>query len=554
MSITAAHALVQTLVLNNIERAFCVPGESYIAVLDELRAARDTIELVVCRHEGGAAFMAEAHGRMTGRPGVCLVTRGPGATNAAIGVFSAAQEGIPMVLIVGQVAQQNIGRGAFQELDVATFFGGVAKRVIEINHSARVPELIGRAIDIAISGRPGPVVVSFPEDLQHQAITTSAPLPIQSAFSAPRASDMEQMGQLIQNAAWPMLVLGGSGWSSEAASAAAAFAETLRMPVTTSFRKQDLIDSDNPQYIGSLGPGADPELISALQRADLLLLAGATLGEVETAGFTRLTVPDPAQQIVQVGPEPSALQQAYRAVLAIVSDIASFFHAANTRPALAETPWAAETASQRERYLAFRAPRKVDTEINMSTFWSDLADQLPPNTLLTMGAGNYTHWILRHFHFRRFGTLLAPICAPMGYAVPAAVAASRQFPDRLVVSCSGDGCFLMNGQELATAAQYSANILFLVINNGLYGSVRMHQELRYPGRPYATNLTNPDFAALATAYGLPSASVTTTAELTAALGPMITSTTGPRLIEIRTDPEEITPAGSIDDIRKKPAN
>lgn len=554
MSITGAHALVETLILNGIERAFCVPGESYIAVLDELRSAHDAIELVVCRHEGGAAFMAEAHGRMTGRPGVCLVTRGPGATNAAIGVFSAAQEGIPMLLIVGQVAQQHIGRGAFQELDVATFFGGVAKRVIEINHPARVPELIGRAIDVAISGRPGPVVVSFPEDLQHQVITAFAAPPIQPAFAAPRASDMELMVQLIQNAARPMLVLGGSGWSPGATAAASAFAETFRMPVTTTFRKQDLIDSDNPRYIGSLGPGADPELVSALQTADLLLLAGATLGEVETAGFTRLSVPNPAQQIIQVGPEPSALQQAYRAVLAIVSDTVSFFDAANALPALAEAPWAAETVSQRERYLAFRAPRKVNTEINMGAFWSGLADQLPPNTLITMGAGNYTHWILRHFHFRRFGTLLAPICAPMGYAVPAAVAASRQFPDRLVVSCSGDGCFLMNGQELATAAHYSANILFLVINNGLYGSVRMHQELRYPGRPYATGLTNPDFAALAASYGLPSASVTTTAELTAALDPMIISTTGPRLIEIRTDPEEITPAGSINDIRKKPAN
>ena len=515
-----------------------------------MRDAQESIELVVCRHEGGAAFMAEAYGRLTGRPGVCLVTRGPGATNASIGVFSAAQEGVPMILIVGQVAQQHRGRGAFQELDVSNFFGGIAKWVTEIDHASRMSELISRAFIESTSGRPGPVVLSIPENVQHELVAYSPAPRIQPVRANVGQADTKKLENLIASAQRPLIVLGGSTWSEPATRSLSDFAHRFGIPVTTTFRKQDLIDSEHPQYIGSLGPGASPHLITTLQSADLLLLIGAVLGEVETAGYSRLDVPAPRQKIVQIGPDASFLNVPYHTELAIASSIDGFIQSLSELTTPSVIPWRESGAQARANHLMFREPLKTNDAINMGEFWSTLANRIPTDTVISMGAGNYTHWVLRHFRFKQLGTLLAPICAPMGYAVPAALAASRQNPSRLVIAVSGDGCFLMNSQELAVAAHFNANIIYLVVNNNMYGSVRMHQEQRFPERPYATDLTNPDFSALAVAYGIPSTKVDSQPELDSAFSCMVKDASVPRLIEIMTPPDQITPSATLSDIRK----
>ncbi len=553
MEKTAGELLVECLLNQGCELGFTVPGESFLGVLDALYDRQDDFRLVVCRQEGGAAFMAEAYGKLTGRPGIVFVTRAPGATNASIGVVTAHLDATPMILFVGQTSRGNDGRTAFQEIDLRATFSSMAKMVVEVNDPERIPELVSRAYYTACSGRPGPVVIGLPDDMLTDRVRSDVQIgdPYQDVHTYPSPAALEQLRGLIAGASQPLVIVGGSRWSQEACDDFRHFAESFQLPVATAFRRQDLFPHRHPLYVGSKGPGVDPTPDS-MTDADLLLVVGAPLSELMTRAYTNMAIPRPAQKLVHVCSGPEELGRTYQPDLAIACDMPSFARAARELEAPEGPPkWKTWLTKGRASYEAFIKPKVLtETHADMARAVSWLNETLPDDTLICVGAGNYTHWVLRYYEYQQFGTQLATQCAVMGYSVPAAITASLLHPERLVVAFAGDGCFLMNGQELATAVKYDTNTKFIVVNNNMYGSVRMHQERKFPGRPMAIDLTNPDFAQLAKAYGIPSAVATSNDEFETAFTDLAKAK-GPALIELRTDPNVSNPTATIDDLRNK---
>ena len=542
--------LVDQLKIHGVDHAFCVPGESYLAVLDALHDARNQIRLLTCRQEGGAAFMAEAYGKLTGRPGICFVTRGPGATNASIGVHTAFQDSSPMILFIGQVARDQVEREAFQEVDFRRMFGPMAKWVAQIDAAARIPELVSQAFHRAVSGRPGPVVIALPEDMltDHAEAEDVAPYKIVQPY--PGVADLEAMRGLLSHARQPLMILGGGGWTAAAVDNIRMFSEANHLPVGTSFRCQDLFDNGHPNYAGHVGIGIDPALGERVKQADLLLVVGARLGEMTTSGYTLLKVPVPQQTLIHVHGGAEELGRVYQATLPINAGMVPFAAAARGLPPVEPAAWRDWTKAAHADYLATLKPTQSPGPLQMAEIVTWLRERLPADAIITNGAGNYTTWVHRFHQYRKFRTQLAPTAGSMGYGVPAAVAAKAVYPQRTVVSFAGDGCFLMNGQELATAVQYGLAIIFIVVNNGMYGTIRAHQEREYPGRESGTGLVNPDFAALARAYGAHGATVEKTAEFAAAFEAAAKSGK-PALIEIKLDPEAISPRMSLSQIRER---
>ena len=497
---TGGRILVDQLRAQGVERVTCVPGESYLAALDALHDA--AIEVLVCRAEGGAAMMAEAYGKLTGRPGVCFVTRGPGATNACHGIHIAMQDSTPMILFVGQVDTAMREREAFQELDYRAVFGSMTKWTVEIDRPERIPELVARAFRVAMQGRPGPVVIALPEDmLVAEAAVADAPR-VEAVRSWPAPEDLEALAHHLEAARRPLAVLGGSGWDEAGVWSMVRFAERFRLPVATSFRRAALFPADHPNYAGELGIGPDPRLKARLEEADLVLLVGGRFSEMPSGSYTLLDVPVPRQALVHVHPGAEELGRVYQPTLAIQATPSAFARALDALAPDAEPAWTGTAEAAHAECRAWtETPRTLPGRFQYGAVIAWLRDRLPADAILCNGAGNYAGWLHRHYRFRRFATQLAPTSGSMGYGVPAAVMAKRHHPERIVVALAGDGCFLMNGQEFATAVQYGAAIVVIVVDNGQYGTIRMHQERDYPGRVVATQLTNPDFAMHARAFG-----------------------------------------------------
>jgi len=492
--------LIDQLLCQGVERVTCVPGESYLAALDALYDS--AIDVMVCRAEGGAAMMAEAYGKLTGRPGVCFVTRGPGATNACHGVHIAMQDSTPMILFIGQVDRGMREREAFQEIDYKAMFGGIAKWVVEIDRAARIPELIARAFRVALQGRPGPVVISLPEDMLTELASVANAVRVEPALGWPAPGDMARLGELLAAAKRPIMVLGGSGWDAQACQSLAQFAERFKLPVATSFRRAALCDADHPNYAGELGIGPDARLKQRVAEADLLLLIGGRLSEMPSSSYTLLEIPTPTQQLVHVHPGAEEIGRVYQPTLGILATPKAFAAALGSLSPRAAVAWEGEAAQAHADYLDWtEVPRVLPGDFQYGQVIAWLRDRLPKDSIVCNGAGNYAGWLHRHYRFHSFGTQLAPTSGSMGYGVPAAVLAKHQFPGRTVVALAGDGCFLMNGQEFATAVQLNAAIIVIVIDNGRYGTIRMHQDRDYPGRVVATDLRNPDFATYAVAFG-----------------------------------------------------
>jgi len=547
---TGGRLLVETLALNGADTVFCVPGESYLPVLDALHDAREAIRLLVCRHEGGAANMADAYGKLTGRPGVCFVTRGPGATHASVGVHTAQQYSTPLVLFVGQVSRGMSEREAFQELDVRRVFAPMAKWVAQIERADRIPELVTRAFQTATSGRPGPVVLAVPEDVLAET-TSAAPAGAHRPVQAhPGPGELAALRERLAASLRPLVILGGSGWSAEACADLRRFATANDLPVACSFRRQDLFDNRDERYAGDIGPGVNPALAQRIRDADLLLVVGARLGEMATSGYTLVSIPRPSQRLVHVLTGAEELGRVYQPDLAILSGMPQIASALASLPPVAGRPWGAWTRAAAADRAGWAARVTVPGRLQMWDVMDVLTRRLPEDAIVTNGAGNYSGWVHRFHRYVRHGTQVAPTSGAMGYGVPSAIAAKAVFPERVVVSFNGDGCFLMYGQELATAVQYGLAVVFIVVNNGMYGTIRMHQERRYPGRVVGTELRNPDFAAFARAFGAHGELVEETAQFAPALERALAAGR-PALVELRLDPEAITPATTLAAIRER---
>jgi acetolactate synthase-1/2/3 large subunit len=543
---TGARILVDQLVVHGVDTAFCVPGESYIAVLDALRDA--PIRLVVARHEAGAANMAEAYGKLTGRPGICFVTRAPGATHAATGVYTAFQDSTPLVLFVGQVPLGHRGREAFQELDYEAAFGSFVKLAVEVEHPGDLPEVTARAFRTARSGRPGPVVVALPEDVLSLEADVEDAERYAPARPAPSTDEMAHVRDALERAERPFAVVGGGGWSAEAAADLQAFAEASRLPVAASFRRQDYIDNTSVTYAGALTIGHDEALARRLREADLLLVVGARLGDIPTRGYTTLEPPRTPQTLVHVHADPNELGRVFQPDLPIVSESREFLAAARALDPVdgyARREW---LESAHGDFLASLQHKRGPGDLDLGDVLRHLREHLPDDAILTNGAGNYTVWCHRFYAFRRYGTQLAPCSGAMGYGIPAAIAAQVVHPERDVVCVSGDGDFMMSGHELAAAVQERLPIVVLVVNNGMYGTIRMHQERLFPGRVVGTDLVNPDFVALARAFGAYGELVSRSQDFPAAFG-RARAQERPSLLELRVDPEAISPGATISEIR-----
>jgi acetolactate synthase-1/2/3 large subunit len=543
---TGARILVDQLVVHGVDTAFCVPGESYVAVLDALRDS--PIRLVVARHEAGAANMAEAYGKLTGRPGVCFVTRAPGATHAATGVYTAFQDSTAFVLFVGQVPLAHRGREAFQELDYAETFGAMAKLVVEIEAPAQFPEATARAFQTAVSGRPGPVVVALPEDVLSAEARAEDAAPYSRVRAAPSAEELSRVRELLAAADRPLVVVGGGGWSAEAAADLKAFAEASALPVAASFRRQDYLDNMSPSYAGVLTVGHDQALAGRLRNADLLLVVGSRFGDIATRGYTTLEPPRTPQTLVHAHADPDELGRVFQADLPIVSGSPEFLAAARAVEPVHGAHRAEWTESAHADFLASLRHEPGPGELDTGDVMEHLRRRLPHDAILTNGAGNYTVWCHLYYAFRRYRTQLAPCSGAMGYGIPAAIAAKVVHPERTVVCVSGDGDFLMSGHELAAAVQEKLGIVVLVVNNGMYGTIRMHQERLFPGRVIGTDLVNPDFAAWARAFGAHGEVVVRSGDFPDALERAL-GENRPALLELQVDPEAITPRKTLSQIR-----
>jgi acetolactate synthase-1/2/3 large subunit len=543
---TGARRLVDALVAHGVDRVFCVPGESYLPVLDALHDVADAIQVIACRMEAGAANMAEAHGKLTGRPGVCMVTRGPGATHASVGVHTAHQDSTPMLLFIGQIATVDRGRGAFQEVDYGQFFGPLAKWAVELDDAARVHEVIGRAFATALQGRQGPVAIALPEDMLAAEVDDAPPAVSAVARAGLAPESVAAVRDALAACEKPVLLLGGSGWSAAALADIRAFAEGADLPVVLSFRRKDLFDNDAPHFAGDLGLGTNPKLLQRLRDCDLLIAIGARLGENPTQGYTLFGAAETARKLIHIHAGPEELGRVWPAKHAAVADVAG---AAAALKDVRVTPrWAPWRESARADYAAWTTPVAVTGAVNMSEVVAHIADVAPRDAIVANGAGNYAAWLHRFYRHRAFRTQLAPTSGAMGYGVPAAIAAKLACPDREVYAFAGDGCFLMTGQELATAVQYGANIVIVVVDNGSYGTIRMHQERHFPGRVSATDLRNPDFAAYARAFGAWGATVARTADFAPAFA-AARAAGAPALIHVKTSVEDISPGRTIAALR-----
>ncbi len=541
--------LVDALVGHGVEMAFGVPGESYLSVLDAFYERRNALRLIVCRHEAGAANMAEAYGKLTGRPGVCFVTRGPGACHAAIGLHTAFQDSTPLVLFVGQVRRDTQEREAFQEIDYRRMFGQMAKWVAQIDDAARIPEMVSHAFYTAMAGRPGPVVLAIPEDMQRDLVSIADADCYKVVRPHPGEADMAALRERLLAAERPLLLLGGGGWNAQAVADIKTFAEAFDLPVTVSFRCGDLFDNRHPNYVGDLGTGVNPSLVRRVKEADLLLVAGARLGEVTTQNYSLIALPRPRQQLIHVHAAAEELGRVFQADLPINAAPIPFAAAAASLPAPeGALPWAAWTRAAAADYAANLVPGPCPGALDMNEVMRVLARRLPEDAVIANDAGNFAGWLQRYHQYRRFKSLLGPTSGAMGYGVPAAVAAAIAAPERVTVCFAGDGGFLMAGQEIATAMHYGAKPLILVVNNGSYGTIRMHQERDFPGRVSGTELHNPDFAAYARSFGAHGEVV----EKTADFAPALERALGAgrlALLDLRLDLEAITTRTSLSDIR-----
>ncbi|RKE84280.1 thiamine pyrophosphate-binding protein [Rhizobium sp. AG855] len=549
MKRTGGELIVEALKANGVERVSCVPGESYLAVLDALKDSG--IETLVCRQEGGAAMMADTWGRLTGKPGICMVTRGPGATNASAGLHVARQDSIPMILFIGQIGRDMKEREAFQEVEYRRAFTEFAKWVGEIDDARRIPEFVTRAFAVATSGRPGPVVLTLPEDMLLDEVDAPEAKPYTPVEAHPGPSQIAALGEMLKIAKRPMVVLGGTRWSETSVAGIQAFAEKFKLPVGCSFRRQMLFDHLHPSYAGDVGIGINPALAREVKETDLLILLGGRFSEMPSSSYTLMDIPYPAQKLVHIHPDPSELGRVYRADLAICAAPEEFVSALATLEAQDAPAWAERTETMHAAYLAWSTPPKAGPgAVQMGPVMEWIEANTPKDAIFTNGAGNYATWLHRFHRFQAFNTQAAPTSGSMGYGLPAAVAAKQLFPEREVICFAGDGCFMMHGQEFATAIRYNLPIITLVINNGMYGTIRMHQEREYPGRVSATDLTNPDFAALAKAYGGHGETVEKTEDFAPAF--LRARASGkPAIIEIKLDPEAITPTRTLTQIRNK---
>ncbi len=546
---TGGRILVDNLVAQGCDRIFHVPGESFLAVLDALHD-EPSVDLVTCRQEGGAAFMACADGAMTGRPGVCFVTRGPGATNASIGVHVAMQDSQPMLLFIGDVDRGMRDREGFQEVDLPAMFAPLAKWATRIEDARRIPEYVARAWNIATSGRPGPVVIALPEDMLLDVVEAVDRPAIAEPIQAADAFDLDQLYDLLRAAERPIAIVGGGGWDSDTAEDFARFAESIDLPVACAFRRQDAIDNGSPVWAGNLGYGPNPKLVQRIKAADLLLVVGARLGEATTDGYSLITPEHPGQTLVHVHPDPSEFHRVYRVDLPICARPFEFAVAASATAEAANLPRFDGAAAHAE-WLDWSTPKpRAGVALDLGPCVAAMRAALPADTIICNGAGNFSGWWHRYWAYAAQPSQLAPTAGAMGYGVPAAVAAALRFPDRRVVAVAGDGDFLMNGQELATAVQHDADLLVIVVDNGAYGTIRMHQEREFPTRLSGTQLRNPDFAALARAFG----GWATTVETTEAFAPALARALeqpGLKLLHCKTDAEVISPATTISKLRNR---
>lgn len=540
-TVNGGRLLVDCLITQGADRIFTVPGESFLAVLDALHDSPE-VQTVICRQEGGAAFMACADGAMTGRPGVCFVTRGPGATNASIGVHVAMQDSQPMLLFIGDVDRGMKDREGFQEVDFGQMFGPLAKLVLRIDDPRRIPEYVARAWSVALSGRPGPVVIALPEDMLLEEVTGIEPRPAIHRPAQPVCPDaMGALMGLLEDAAAPIAIVGGAGWHAKAREHFTEFAERMGLPVAGAFRRQDAIPNSSKVWAGNLGYGPNPKLLQRIKDADLILAVGARLGEATTDGYTLITPDHPDQTLIHVHPDPNELGRVYRPDLAICADMAEFAETA----ALWDddvVPFDAGKEAHRE-WLEWTTANPAPYALDMAACVTAMRETLPDDSIICNGAGNFSGWWHRYWHYNGFPSQLAPTAGAMGYGVPAAVAAALRHPERTVVALAGDGDFLMNGQELATAVQYGCDMLVVLVDNGAYGTIRMHQEREFPERVCGTSLHNPDFAALAVAYGGWARRVETTAEFNAALAEA-KERKGLRLLHLIIDVEQLSAGGA----------
>jgi acetolactate synthase I/II/III large subunit len=535
--------LADQLAVHGTEVAFCVPGESYLELLDGLFGS--PIRLITCRHEASAANMAEAYGKLTGRPGVCMVTRGPGATHAAVGVHTAFQDSTPLLLLVGQVSSAQEEREAFQEVDYRRMFGPLAKWVAQIDRVDRIPELIARAYTTACAGRPGPVVLALPEDMLAASSDAADAPAFRRLQPSPAAADIESLRGLLERAERPFALIGGGGWTPAASTDVRTFLEANELPAGAAFRRQDSLDNESPSYAGDVGIGINPALAERVRDADVLLVVGPRLGEMTTSGYTLLTVPEPRQTLVHVHPGAEELGRVYQPDLPILAGMEQF--AAAVRDMRVESRWSVSTLQARAEYEAWQQHEPMAGPVDLGEVVAQLRARLP-EAIVCNGAGNHTVWVHRFWRFHDYPTQLAPTSGAMGYGVPAAVAAKAVHPERDVICFSGDGDFLMSGQELATAVQYNLPVVILVVDNGMYGTIRMHQERHFPGRVVGTDLVNPDFAAYARAFGAFGETVERTDDFAPALERALASGV-PAVVALRIDPEAITPRTTLSAIR-----
>ncbi|QDG79557.1 thiamine pyrophosphate-binding protein [Labrenzia sp. PHM005] len=544
--------LADQLALLGADKIFCVPGESFLGLLEGLYAHQNDVQVITCRHESGAANMADAYGKMTGKPGIVAVTRGPGATNASNGVHTAYQDSTPMIVLVGQVGREMMDREAFQEMDYRRMFGEMAKWVAQIDDARRIPEYLSRAWKVALSGRPGPVVLALPEDMLTEEVATVDLKPTPLPVAAPQPSAMADLEKMLQAAKKPLLVVGGPGWNKACCDKAIALSERFGLPVAASFRCQDYFDNSHENYVGVIGIAPSPKLRKrVMEEADLMIAIGPRFGEMTTQGYTLLDIPTPQMKLVHIHPGAEELGQVYAPELSIVSSAEAFLDAAlKLEPADCASRWADWRKDQNADYRSFIEPTTVPGKVNMADVIRHVTETMPPDTIVANGAGNYTVWVHRFHQHADYRTQLAPTSGSMGYSQPSAIAAKLIAPAREVISFAGDGCFMMAGQELATAKQYGADVIYIVVNNGMFGTIRMHQERNHPGHVIATELVNPDFVTYARAFGIEGERITDTEAFPAALARARTSKGG-YLIEIVVDPEALTPSQSLSDARRQ---
>jgi acetolactate synthase-1/2/3 large subunit len=546
---TGGEILIDQLSVQGVRHAFCVPGESYLAALDAFYGS--DIKLTVCRHESTAAIMAEAVGKVTGRPGICFVTRGPGATNASAGIHIARQDSSPMIAFVGQVGREMREREAFQELDYRAVFGTMAKWATEIDDPSRIPEIVSRAFHTACNGRPGPVVIALPEDMLRERVSVPDAAPFAPTEIAPGKDEMNRLQEMLAESKRPVALIGGSRWTESAMAAFMKLAERFSLPVATTFRRGHLVDAMHPCYAGDFGIGPNPKLLARVKNADLVLLIGGRFGEIPSQGYTVLDIPEPQIKLVHVHPGAEELGRVYHAHLAINATPTAFCAALQDLQPPKQIAWRGEADTAHADYLAWgEKATPVPGAVNLGEIMVWLRESLPADAIVTQGAGNFSGWVHRFYRVRNFGGLVGATSGSMGYGLPAALAMQTLHRDRVVVCVSGDGDFLMTGQDFATAVQYDLPVIVLVADNGIYGTIRMHQEREYPGRVIATNLRNPDFAAYALAFGGYGVVVEKSSDFPAAFAAARASGK-PSIIHLKVDPEAITPTATLTGIREK---